>query len=105
MHPWAGPSSWKRGKMPALEEIRQIPKDPGYIGDRATTNWPAVVLSYLRIQPHGARFPDIVEHLQDHTTTGLDARRQITDEALEYLESLGLALCAGTNWHAKKVRI
>ena len=91
--------------MPVLEEIRQIPKDAGYIGDRATTNWPAVVLSYLRICPRGATVPDIVEHLADHTTKGIDDRRTITTAALDYLESLGLALCTGVNWHSKKVRL
>lgn len=91
--------------MPLLEEIRQIPKDPGYIGTKATTNWPAVVLSHLKTCPKGNTVPGIVEALDIHTAMPLDDRTNIAIEALDYLESLGLVLCAGESWHAKKVRL
>lgn len=91
--------------MPALEEIRQIPKDPGYIGSKSSTNWAAVILSYLRVCPKGASVPDIVGHLQEHTLLDIEGRKQATSDALDYLESLGLALNAGERWHAKKVRL
>lgn len=91
--------------MPVLEEIRQIPKDPGYIGTKSSTNWPAVVLGYLRVCPKGASVPDIVEHLQDHTLRDIGDRRQHATDALEYLESLGLAASTGERWYAKKVHL
>lgn len=92
-------------RLDELRHVRQIPREPGYVGPKSSTNWASVVLSHLKICPHGDTLQGIVEDLESHTTKAQEERTKIASEAIEYLEDLGLVVRSGPRFLAKKVRL